>query len=946
MAGPPAQQGAPALLDPNEAKTRKSLINPALKRAGWRLDDPAQVGREIPVDGFDPASWQALKRKLDAIRAKGTSYDLPVPAGISDYALYRPNGEIIAVVEAKRTSTDARLAEAQTEFYVTEIAKRQSFRPFAFMTNGNDIYFWDVGEAVKRSVAGFFSPDDLENQFFIRQNRASLSTTPINAAITDRAYQQEAVRRVCEAFEQGKKRRGLLVMATGTGKTRTAMSLIDVMLRANWARRILFVADRDPLVEQALSDGFKRHLPAEPRTRITSHNAATTSRLYVATLQTLSNCFESFSPGFFDVIIFDEVHRSIFNKWNEVLLYFDARMVGLTATPAEFIDRNTFREFHCEGSRPTFLYSYRQAVKESYLVDFDLYAARTRLQRQGIRGVDLSEEERNILIEQGIDPDSIDYSGTDLEQKVSNRDTLRKQWEEIWDTCLKDRSGQLPGKTIVFAMTQDHALRLAEAFEEMHPQFPGLVQVITYKSDYRRTLIERFKKEDMPRIAITVDLLETGIDVPEVVNLVFMRPVQSRIKLEQMIGRGTRSQAACTYFERLPEGRKRGFLIMDFWENDFSRKPEQELAQSLPVLVTLFNTRLQLLELWEDEPSSLNCQRTVAGLRELVARIPTDSFSVRRVYAEVAGAWDEGWWRWLTPAKREMLLLRVGPLLRYAAGTDVEAATFTCKVERLKLQILTDGASQADAASIAEDVGRLPDFVFEDPKRREPARLCLSLALLTATPAELDGVIDALADQMKYRRKVENAFLVLDLPDYVESRGYILLKGGTERVYVEEYRRQVEQRILDLVDSDPTLGKIARGEPVTDLELIGLERLLCRTLGRCELELSAENIRKAYGLKVGSLIEFLRRLLDLEGISDYRDLVRRQFEAFIAARPFNADQIRFLRAVESVFMRKRRLERADLYGPPLTAFGTGAVERWFSEAQVAEVLALAEELAA
>jgi type I restriction enzyme R subunit len=525
------------LPQPSEARTRKELIDPALKRAGWDVADANRVGLEIPVDGFDPAAWQALQAELRRVSGGQASYQVPLPAGISDYALYRPNGEIIGVVEAKRTSTDPRLAQTQAEFYVSEIAKRQSFRPFAFMANGESIYFLDAGQAAKREVQGFFSPDDLENQLFLRENRLPFAAAPINTQITDRAYQQEAIRRVCEAFERGK-RRALIVMATGTGKTRVAMSLIDVMLRANQARRILFVADRDPLVQQALDDGFKKFLPNEPCTRIHSYQIEKSNRLYVATLQTLSLCFQDFTPGFFDSIFFDEVHRSIFNKWNEVLLYFDARMIGLTATPAEFLDRNTFREFACDGSRPTFLYTYPQAVKDEHLVDFDLYAAKTRFQRRGIRGVDLTEEERNILIDQGLDPDALDYSGTEIERTVSNGDTLRKQWEEIWEQCIKDRSGQLPGKTIVFAMTQEHALRLADAFEEMFPQFPGLVRVITYRSDFRRRLIEAFKKADQPRIAITVDLLETGIDVPEAVNLVFMRPVHSAIKLWQMIGGG------------------------------------------------------------------------------------------------------------------------------------------------------------------------------------------------------------------------------------------------------------------------------------------------------------------------------------------------------------------------------------------------------------------------
>jgi len=244
----------------NEAKTRKELIDPALKKAGWDVNNPEQVRIEIPVDGFDPKAWEKVKRILEA----GGIYDANLPKGVSDYALYRPNGDIIAVVEAKRTSVDPRLAQTQAEFYVTQLEKLQSFRPFAFMTNGNDIYFLDAGNANKRLVSGFFSPRDLENLLFIRQHKLPLSQASINTTITDRLYQQEAIRRVCETFEQQNKRKALLVMATGTGKTRTVMSLVDVFLHGNQARHILFVADRDALVQQAITDDFKKFLPSEP----------------------------------------------------------------------------------------------------------------------------------------------------------------------------------------------------------------------------------------------------------------------------------------------------------------------------------------------------------------------------------------------------------------------------------------------------------------------------------------------------------------------------------------------------------------------------------------------------------------------------------------------------------------------------------------------------------
>ncbi|MBM4429665.1 MAG: type I restriction endonuclease, partial [Chloroflexi bacterium] len=588
-------------------------------------------------------------------------------------------------------------------------------------------------------------------------------------------------------------------------------------LRSNQARRILFVADRDALVRQAKTDNLEHFLPDEPCTRILSGHIDTTKRLYVTTLQTLSNCFREFTPGFFDLIIFDEVHRSIFNLWHEMLEYFDGRLVGLTATPAAFIDRNTFLEFDCPDNVPTFVYSYPQAVAEGYLVNYSLYAAKTAFQRKGIRGVELSEEERNALLEQGIDPDELDFSGTDLEQRVSNKDTLRKQWEESWDVCLKDQSGQLPGKTIVFAMTQQHALRLADVFEHMYPQFPNLLRVITCKSDFKGTLIEAFKKEDQPRIALTVDLLETGINVPEAVNLVFMKPVHSGIKLWQMIGRGTRSHAACKRIAWLPNGYKSEFLILDFWENNFQKTPDEQPPQDLPVLVALFNTRLALLQAWLANQQSPDAQRLISIVRAQVEQIPRDSYSVRKVLPDIETAWDKAFWRYLTPAKLEFLKWRVGPLLRYVPDVDVQAATFTHKVERLKLQVTLGQDTEPTTLSIAEDVGRLPDFVYEDPRNEPLARLCLSpQELVASSPAQLDEVIAALAGQMKNRRAQVNSFLILDLPDYIESRGYILLRGGSEPVYVEEYRRRVESRILELAARHPALQALQRGEPVDD----------------------------------------------------------------------------------------------------------------------------------
>ncbi|MEI7989449.1 MAG: DEAD/DEAH box helicase family protein [Chloroflexota bacterium] len=904
----------------SEARTRNELIDPDLEKVGWNFHNHQLIRTEIPVDGYDknPAN------------------------GVTDYCLYHPNGEVIAVVEAKHTTHDPRLAQQQAEHYVTEIEKHQSFRPFVFLANGREIYFQQVGISPKRLVYGFFTPDDLERLLFLHQNKRPLAEIAIDNRITDRTYQHEAIRRTAEAFEQGK-RKALLVMATGTGKTRTAMSVIDGFLRANQARNILFVADRDALVGQAQTDGFKKFLPAEPCDRILSGKIDTSKRLYTATLQTLGNCFQKFSPAFFDLIIFDEVHRSIFNKYSDVIQYFDGRMIGLTATPAQFIDRDTFRVFDCSDGKPTYLYTYEQAIQDGYLVDYNLYAAQTKFQRKGIKGVDLSEEERNSLIEQGYDPDEIDFEGTQLEKDVSNKDTLRRQWEEIWNVCLRDESGQLPGKTIIFAMTQAHALRLNEVFEEMYPQFPELTRVITCQSEYRGTLVNRFKNDEKLRIAISVDMLDTGIDVPEAVNLVFMKPVQSRIKLEQMIGRGTRSQAACRMLHLLPNGEKKNFLVIDFWENDFNKSAEETVAQEMPVLVSIFNTRLKLLDTYLSEQQNQECKEVIAALRAQIGRIPVNSFSVKKVYLEIEEAWQDSFWGYLHPSKIEFLRMKVAPLLRLAPDVDVAAETFTSKIERLKWYRRTERNTDTLMASIAEDAACLPDFVVQDPALSPLVQRCTPEALSNASTAELSEVDQKLGPQMKNKRRLDS-FLTLDLADQIALSGYIMLTRSGEKVYVKEYRQRVEQRIFALVEDHPALQAIGRGEAVDERLLLELERTLQHELLQSDLEVTPENIRRAYGVKMGSFLELLRLVLALDAIPDYQTIVGHQFQQFITTHNYNADQIRFLYAVQSVFLQKRRLALVDFYQEPLTHFGADAVDRWFSHQDIQEVLGLAQEL--
>ena len=923
----------------NEQQTRTRLIDGALQKAGWDLNDAAQVGVEIPVDGTDPAEWARLSQALRAGTAQHT--DVTLPSGIADYLLYQENGEVLAVVEAKKTAINPQLAEAQGTYYARALGQQQSFVPFVFLSNGIDIYFVDVGRAPKRLVAGFFTRDDLENLLFARRHAQPLGLTSVSRAIAGRDYQIEAIRRVDEAFEAGR-RRALLVMATGTGKTRTAMGLADQYLRANWGRRILFVADRDALVEQALEEGFQEHLPGEPASRIYGYapDDSAGSRLFVCTLQTLSNLLDHFSPAYFDLILFDEVHRSIFNTYKVALDYFDARMVGLTATPAHFVDRNTLLAFECDD-RPTFLYSYAEAVTDGVLVDFTLSAAKTRFQRDGINGADLSQEEMDVLTERGIDPDELDYSGSELEKTVSNRDTLRRQWEEIMDTALTDAAGQI-GKTIVFALSQAHALRLLSVLEELYPQFPGLAEIITYKSNYKGEPLERFKKRNLPRIAISVDLLDTGVNVPEVLNLVVMKPVQSRIKLEQMIGRGTRNDAACRYRDRLPEGGKTGFLILDFWENDFDRRVEKAPPPTLLVNIRIFNTRLSQLERLLNRQGEALTQSIVRHVREQIGSLPLESFAVKRYLFEIGQVFEDSFWQHLTPDKLAFLRNRVGPLLRYVQVEDVDGQTFASKVEGLKLEKL-GGKKSSQQESIQEDVARIPESIFENDEDRELRNVVLQPTFTQATPEVLDRVIEGLSKYMNRRTERLSAFLELDLRDFIAERSHIVLDEQEQPVYAEAYREAVTREVTEKVMTHPAIVTLLAGGATDtaafDLGLLDLERRLRFELGKSYLHVDERNIRRAYQWKVGSLLEFVGKLLELPSLPDYQRVIERQFETFITAHPFTGNQTRFVKTLRSVLLERKRFEEADLYEPaPIRALGEGVADAWFTPEQRLELL--------
>ncbi|MCK5505957.1 MAG: DEAD/DEAH box helicase family protein, partial [Thermodesulfovibrionia bacterium] len=526
-----------------------------------------------------------------------------------------------------------------------------------------------------------------------RDNKSPLSQELINKDIAGRPYQIQAIRSVLEGISK-KQRKFLLVMATGTGKTRTCMALIDVLMRSNWVQRVLFLVDRIALQDQAL-DNFQQHLPNAPFwPQRGEKDIVADRRVYVSTYPTILNIIrdeaKSLSPHFFDLVVADESHRSIYNIYQEIFQYYDCISLGLTATPKESIDHNTFKMFQCDKGLPTFAYSYRQALDNDppYLSDFEALHIQTKFQQEGINSQTISNFEKERLETEGKDLDDIDFEGTELEKRVANKGTNTLIVRQFMEESIKDHNGVLPGKSIFFAMTQNHAFRLCEIFDVLYPEYKGeLATVIT--SSVKGTggkggLLDRFKNQDMPRIAISVDMLDTGIDIREVVNLVFAKPVFSYTKFWQMIGRGTR---VLDPIEMKPWCLKKDkFLILDCWGNFeyFKMKPkgkDDKQQKSLPV--RLFEARLDKLVSAQKKGVSRIQQSTIEYLQKTISKLPEKSVTVLEKKAELAKLDDNSYWTQIDKHKHDFLKLTIAPVMKAISHVDFKAMRFSLDVTDL-----------------------------------------------------------------------------------------------------------------------------------------------------------------------------------------------------------------------------------------------------------------------
>ena len=515
--------------DISEFETRKRFIDLDLEIAGWEFGK--NIVEELEVKDMTPTQDK----------------------GYVDYVLFGENGKPLAVVEAKRTSKDAKYGQQQAKLYADCVEREYAQRPVIYYTNGKEIYMWDDVDYPERKVAGFYTQKELQLLINRRKSKENLEHIFIDDKITNRPYQLEAIKSVCEAFEQ-KHRKALLVMATGTGKTRTAISIVDVLTGKNWVQNVLFLADRTELVKQA-EKNFKKLLPDMSCCNLLSSKGGDPeeSRIVFSTYQTMINCIDTmkskdgnqlFTAGHFDLIIIDEAHRSIYRKYQAIFEYFDGLLVGLTATPRNDVDKNTYKFFELENNVPTFVYDYEEAVKEGYLVNYHTIKTNTEFLDRGIKYSQLKQEDKeeyeNLFEEDEVVPDEI--SSTAINSWLFNRDTIKLVLETLMSKGLKVEGGDKLGKTIIFARNHKHAEEIVNVFNSLYPKYNGeFARVIDNQVNFASTVIESFETpKKFPQIAVSVDMLDTGIDVPEVLNLVFFKPVKSKIKFWQMIGRGTR----------------------------------------------------------------------------------------------------------------------------------------------------------------------------------------------------------------------------------------------------------------------------------------------------------------------------------------------------------------------------------------------------------------------
>ena len=878
-----------------------------MKQMGWKFSGAdADVQEEYPVEGMAGVLGQM---------------------GYVDYVLFGKDGLPLAVVEAKRSSKDPNIGRKQAVLYADCLERKFGRRPMMFTTNGFETYFWDDQSSPQRKVSGIFSKDDLQKLMNRRTERKNLMTIPIDDRITDRYYQKEAIRAVCEQIGQGF-RKHLLVMATGTGKTRTASSLTDVLSRGKYVTNILFLADRTALVKQA-KDDFKNYLPDMSLCNLCSNKDDRSARIVFSTYPTMLNAIDDmktkdgqrmFTPAHFDLIIIDESHRSIFKKYRAIFEYFDAIMVGLTATPKTDVDRNTYDFFEMEHGVPTYAYDYETAVYQDHvLVPYYNYEVKTKFLEEGITYDDLSDEDKERyeedFIEDGLMPDFI--PSAQLNKFVFNETTVDTVLQDLMERGIRVAGGDRLGKTIIFAQNKRHAEFILERFNKLYPKYRGtFAQRVICDDTYAQTIIDDFKiPEKDPIIAVSVDMMDTGIDVPECVNLVFFKKVRSKTKFWQMIGRGTRLSKELTCIDQI-DGEytaKRRFLIFDYCGNfEYFRAHKEgfESRETKTLSENIFGKQIRIaVALQEsgfagDDYQSWRSELVDTCYSQVLA-LNTDLIAVRLHIQSVEKFKKPGAFNYISEGDKGELMQQIAPIV-HLDDNDEFAKRFDNFMFGLMIAQIEQMPSLKNAQKQLRDIGTLLERKVSIPQ----VKAKLSIIKEVNTDAFWDAndillyerVRKELRDLIKFLNDVDpRKPIITRLSDpIIDQKEGDPMEPGYD---FEDYRAKVN-RYVNENGNALAIYKLTHNIPLSAADYSELEHVLTSELG------SKEDYEREYGDTPFGLL--IRKIAKLD-----HEAAMQAFSQFINDQSLNQKQITFVHKIINHIEQNGYMENVtELQNPP------------------------------
>ncbi len=885
-----------------------------------------QETRERYIDlDLNIAGWEFNKNMEKELELIGMPNQQNV--GYADYVLFGENGLPLAIVEAKRTSKSASEGKQQAKLYADSVEKQFGQRPVIYYTNGFEIYMWDDIEYNPRKVSGYYTQEELQLLIDRRKSKGNLNHVSIDLNITNREYQIEAIKMVCEAFAQ-KHRKALLVMTTGTGKTRVSISLSKVLAENNWAKNILFLADRTVLVKQA-KNNFVKLLPDYSCCNLLeSKDDPESSRIIFSTYQTMINAIDTakakdgnklFTSGHFDLIIVDEAHRSIYQKYQAIFEYYDALVVGLTATPRNDVDKNTYRFFEIENDVPTFAYEYEDAVKDGFLVDYHTIATSTDFMDRGIKYNDLSPEEKEeyekLFEEEEELPDEINADA--INSWLFNKDTIKKLLELLMTKGLKVEGGDKIGKTIIFARNHNHAELIVKVFNELYPSKPGLIDLIDNRVNYAQSLIDQFSvREKLPQIAVSVDMLDTGVDIPEVVNLVFFKPVKSRIKFWQMIGRGTRL-CKDLFGNRID---KKEFYIFDYCKNfEFFEKCPKGIEPPLQTTLTEkiyglkldFITEFQNIKYREIPEYVEYREKLIEEFLNAINSLNKNSFIVKAKLEFVEKYSDPKKWISINLIEVSEIKQNVIPLFQ-TNDIDEFAKRFDNLVYKLQIGKILNIPVERQANSISELMGDLEKLgsipqIYE--KREMIAQAKNKEFLKHSMFFEMEKIREEIRGLIQFLDSDSKSPLYTDfddtIQDVVEGKDHI----STGYSFIN-YKRKLQQYLNDHMENI-IIYKIRHNQKLTTFEKNDLERILFEELG------NEQEYQKNFEDK--NIIETIRNIVGLD-----KETADQIFNKYINDNKLNMKQIEFVKRIKEYVVVNGTLEMQALTEQPFTMIGSVA----------------------